>query len=56
MNLATGHYDTVSGRYFDGTSEARAHEGTYDPATRSRLRGVTAGLLAPFLTSGDRAT
>ena len=47
---------TATGRYFDGRIEARAHEGTYDPAIRSRLRTVTAELLAPFLTSSDQAT
>lgn len=57
MNLASGSAGgTVTGRYFDGTSKARAHEGTYDPATRSRLRTVTAELLAPFLTGSDQAT
>jgi NAD(P)-dependent dehydrogenase (short-subunit alcohol dehydrogenase family) len=57
MNLATGPAGgTVTGRYFDGTSEARAHEGTYDPVTRSRLRAVTAELLAPFLTGSDQAS
>ena len=50
MNLATGPAGgTVTGRYFDGMTEARAHEGAYDPVTRSRLRAVTAELLAPFL-------
>ncbi|MEV0401659.1 SDR family NAD(P)-dependent oxidoreductase [Actinoallomurus sp. NPDC050550] len=44
----------ATGRYFDGTSEARAHEGTYDPAIRSRLRAVTAELLAPFLADDGR--
>jgi NAD(P)-dependent dehydrogenase (short-subunit alcohol dehydrogenase family) len=57
MNLATGPPgSTATGRYFDGMNEARAHEGTYNPATRSRLRTVTAELLAPFLTSSDQAT
>jgi NAD(P)-dependent dehydrogenase (short-subunit alcohol dehydrogenase family) len=57
MNLATGPAGgTVTGRYFDGMKEARAHEETYDPATRSRLRAVTAELLAPFLTGSDRPT
>jgi NAD(P)-dependent dehydrogenase (short-subunit alcohol dehydrogenase family) len=51
MNLAAGPTGgTVTGRYFDGKREARAHEGTYDAAIRSRLRTVTAELLAPFLT------
>jgi NAD(P)-dependent dehydrogenase (short-subunit alcohol dehydrogenase family) len=57
MNLATGPAGgTFTGRYFDGMHEARAHEETYDPATRSRLRTVTAELLAPFLTGSDQAT
>jgi NAD(P)-dependent dehydrogenase (short-subunit alcohol dehydrogenase family) len=48
MNLATGPIGgTVTGRYFDGRTEARAHQATYDPAVRSRLRTVTAKLLAP---------
>lgn len=50
LNLAaeaTG--GAVSGRYFDGVHEARAHEGVYDAGTRGRLRGVTAELVAPFL-------
>lgn len=49
LNLATGHDGTATGRYFDGATQASAHEGTYDPATRSRLRTVTAELLAPYL-------
>jgi NAD(P)-dependent dehydrogenase (short-subunit alcohol dehydrogenase family) len=50
LNLATGPAGaTATGRYFDGTNQTRAHEGTYDPATRSRLRTVTAELLAPYL-------
>jgi len=57
MNLATGPVGgTLTGRYFDGRTEARAHEATYDPGIRSRLRTVTAGLLAPFLTSSGQAT
>ena len=57
MNLATGPAGgTVTGRYFDGTTEARAHESAYDPAIRSRLRTVTAELLAPFLTGSGQAT
>lgn len=52
MNLATGPAGgAVSGRYFDGVTESRAHEETYDPATRSRLRTITGELLAPFLMS-----
>jgi NAD(P)-dependent dehydrogenase (short-subunit alcohol dehydrogenase family) len=57
MNLATRPTGgTVTGRYFDGTHEARAHAGTYDTATRSRLRTVTAELLAPFLPNTGRST
>jgi NAD(P)-dependent dehydrogenase (short-subunit alcohol dehydrogenase family) len=57
MNLATGPVGgNLTGRYFDGTSEARAHEATYDPAIRSRLRTVTAELLAPFLTNNEQPT
>jgi len=56
MNLATGPAGgAVTGRYFDGMQQARAHEAAYDLAIRSRLRAVTAGLLAPFLADGDRA-
>ncbi|MGH3210566.1 MAG: SDR family NAD(P)-dependent oxidoreductase [Trebonia sp.] len=55
MNLATGpDGGTVTGRYFDGMNEARAHPGTYDPVTRSRLRAVTAELLDPFLRDSGR--
>jgi NAD(P)-dependent dehydrogenase (short-subunit alcohol dehydrogenase family) len=57
MNLATGPAgNSVSGHYFDGMKEARAHGGTYDPAIRSRLRTVTAELLGPFLSDSDRTT
>jgi NAD(P)-dependent dehydrogenase (short-subunit alcohol dehydrogenase family) len=57
MNLATGPAGgTLTGRYFDGRAEARAHEATYDPAVRSRLRAVTAELLGPFLASSGQAT
>ena len=56
-NLATGPAGgALTGRYFDGRCEARAHEAAYDPAIRSRLRTVTAELLAPFLTSSGQAT
>jgi NAD(P)-dependent dehydrogenase (short-subunit alcohol dehydrogenase family) len=57
MNLAAEPIGgTVTGRYFDGTDEARAHAGTYDTATRSRLRTVTTELLAPFLPNTGRNT
>ncbi|MFI9271532.1 SDR family NAD(P)-dependent oxidoreductase [Kitasatospora sp. NPDC052896] len=38
---------SVSGRYFDRFTEARAHEQAYDPAARSRLAALTAALTAP---------
>lgn len=57
MNLATGPAGgTLTGRYFDGRIESRAHEATYDPAIRSHLRTVTAELLAPFLTNTNQPT
>ena len=39
----------VSGHYFDGQGEARAHEQAYDPDARRRLRRLSEGLtgLAP---------
>jgi NAD(P)-dependent dehydrogenase (short-subunit alcohol dehydrogenase family) len=56
MNLAVGPASTaVTGRYFDGEHEARAHEGTYDPAVQSRLRAVTAELLSPFVENDATA-
>jgi NAD(P)-dependent dehydrogenase (short-subunit alcohol dehydrogenase family) len=54
MNLAAGpDGGRVTGHYFDGRNEARAHQGTYDPAMRSQLRAVTGQLLAPFLAGHD---
>jgi NAD(P)-dependent dehydrogenase (short-subunit alcohol dehydrogenase family) len=44
--LALATRDLGSGRYFDGTRAARAHEGTYDPEMRKRLAAVTEQLLA----------
>jgi NAD(P)-dependent dehydrogenase (short-subunit alcohol dehydrogenase family) len=43
--LALATQDLGSGRYFDGTRPARAHEGTYDPEVRERLTAVTDELL-----------
>lgn len=57
MKLATGPAgSTLTGRYFDGKTDARAHEATYDPVIRARLRTVTAQLLAPFLARSGQAT
>jgi NAD(P)-dependent dehydrogenase (short-subunit alcohol dehydrogenase family) len=39
----------VTGRYFGGVREARAHGAAYDPAIRSNLRAVTTEILEPFL-------
>ena len=50
MNLAvepTGA--AVTGRYFDGCREAKAHDAAYDPAIQSSLRAVTNEILQPFL-------
>ncbi|MFF4545900.1 SDR family NAD(P)-dependent oxidoreductase [Streptomyces sp. NPDC001435] len=44
--LALATRDLGSGGYFDGTRPARAHEGTYDPEVRKRLKAVTEQLLA----------
>ncbi|MEV6896951.1 SDR family NAD(P)-dependent oxidoreductase [Amycolatopsis sp. NPDC051372] len=49
LNVATGAAGERSGRYFDGLNPAPAHEGTYDLATRARLREATAEMLASFL-------
>jgi NAD(P)-dependent dehydrogenase (short-subunit alcohol dehydrogenase family) len=50
MNLAvepTGA--AVTGRYFDGVGEARAHGAAYDPEIRSKLRAVTDEIPEPSL-------
>jgi NAD(P)-dependent dehydrogenase (short-subunit alcohol dehydrogenase family) len=50
MNLAVEPAGAaVTGRYFDGVHEARAHGAAYDPATRSNLRTATNKILEPFL-------
>ncbi|MER5218389.1 SDR family NAD(P)-dependent oxidoreductase [Streptomyces sp. NPDC002838] len=43
--LALATEDLGTGRYFDGTRPARAHEGTYDPHVQKRLAAVTDQLL-----------
>ncbi|WP_316743534.1 SDR family NAD(P)-dependent oxidoreductase [Streptomyces sp. MK7] len=43
--LALATRDLGSGRYFDGTRPARAHQGAYDPEVRARLAAVTEQLL-----------
>lgn len=50
MNLAVEPAGgAVTGRYFDGLREAKAHRATYDPAIQSTLRTVTNEILEPFL-------
>ncbi|QOV34140.1 SDR family NAD(P)-dependent oxidoreductase [Streptomyces ferrugineus] len=44
--LALATRDLGTGRYFDGTRPARAHEATYDPEVRKRLSAVTDQLLS----------
>lgn len=39
----------VTGRYFDGLRETKAHPAAYDPTIQSDLRAVTSEILAPFL-------
>lgn len=43
--IALATRDLGSGRYFDGTRPARAHEAAYDPEVRRRLATVTDQLL-----------
>ncbi|MFD5232713.1 SDR family NAD(P)-dependent oxidoreductase [Streptomyces qaidamensis] len=43
--IALATRDLGSGRYFDGTRPARAHEAAYDPEVRERLAAVTDQLL-----------
>jgi NAD(P)-dependent dehydrogenase (short-subunit alcohol dehydrogenase family) len=50
MNLAVEPAGAaVTGRYFDGLREARAHGAAYDLDIRSMLRAVTNEILEPFL-------
>jgi NAD(P)-dependent dehydrogenase (short-subunit alcohol dehydrogenase family) len=50
MNLAVESTGAaVTGRYFDGLREAKAHGAVYDPAIQSNLRAVTNEILEPFL-------
>jgi NAD(P)-dependent dehydrogenase (short-subunit alcohol dehydrogenase family) len=46
LRLAAGaELDGVTGRYFNGQSEARAHPQAYDPAARRRLRELSERLV-----------
>jgi NAD(P)-dependent dehydrogenase (short-subunit alcohol dehydrogenase family) len=45
--LALVQREDVSGRYFNGTSEARAEAQAYDPEARARLRGLAEHYLGP---------
>jgi len=42
---ADGELEGVTGRYFDGQSEAGAHAQAYDPEARRRLRELSEGLV-----------
>jgi NAD(P)-dependent dehydrogenase (short-subunit alcohol dehydrogenase family) len=46
---ASSELEGVSGRYFEGTREARAHPQAYDPAARERLWELSEGLCGPLL-------
>lgn len=43
--IALAYLTGTTGRYFDGTQEARAHAQAYDPEARQRLRRLTLDLL-----------
>jgi NAD(P)-dependent dehydrogenase (short-subunit alcohol dehydrogenase family) len=46
MRLAAdSELDGVTGRYFDGQTEARAHPQAYDPDSRRRLRELSERLV-----------
>ena len=45
--IADPELAAVSGRYFDGRSEERAHPQAYDPEARARLRELSERLTAP---------
>ncbi|OIV35695.1 3-oxoacyl-ACP reductase [Mangrovactinospora gilvigrisea] len=47
-----GVADEVSGRYFNGTAEARAQAWAYDAEARSRLVELSDGLIAQALATG----
>jgi NAD(P)-dependent dehydrogenase (short-subunit alcohol dehydrogenase family) len=42
---ADAELDGVTGRYFDGQTEARAHPQAYDPDSRRRLRELSERLV-----------
>ena len=42
---ADAELDGVTGRYFDGQNEARAHPQAYDPDARRRLRELSERLV-----------
>ena len=48
MRLAAdAELEGVTGRYFNGRSEARAHPQAYDPDARRRLRELSERLVGP---------
>ncbi|AGL13731.1 SDR family NAD(P)-dependent oxidoreductase [Actinoplanes sp. N902-109] len=48
LNLAIGPGSTDTGKYYDGTHQAKAHRAAYKPGARRDLRQVTDSILAPF--------
>ncbi|MGF1425545.1 SDR family NAD(P)-dependent oxidoreductase [Kitasatospora sp. LaBMicrA B282] len=52
LRLVTGAAGALSGRYYDGTREARADAQAYEPAARTRLRALSAELIAGALRRG----
>jgi NAD(P)-dependent dehydrogenase (short-subunit alcohol dehydrogenase family) len=44
--ITASELDEVTGRYFNGVREARAHAQAYDPLTRARLRELSERLIA----------
>ncbi|MFF7637010.1 hypothetical protein ACFZB9_28250 [Kitasatospora sp. NPDC008050] len=49
LQLVTGPAGARSGRYFDGLRPATADDQAYDPEARTRLRALSAELMAGAL-------
>lgn len=54
--IADADLDGVTGRYFNGTREARALPQAYDPGARRRLRRLSDELIGRALGTGRAAT
>lgn len=50
LRLVTGANGPVTGRYYDGKRESRAHEQAYDPKAREQLRTLSDALVAQALS------